>query len=171
MRLPGIAPGLPPWRGGILLLNHNREIKRAESVLTLPAHAISTKNKHLLAIYSIPTRGFTAAVSVFRGTPPPKPSNCKIQCGHSGALIDDWRAEPTGEGPRPFHAVLVLVSIRIFKMPLSSYSQCFAFRYRICGSVFHRKTKSPASGRVSRADNSKIFYSRHLPTEGLSGLG
>ena len=24
VRLPGIAPGLPPWRGGILLLNHNR---------------------------------------------------------------------------------------------------------------------------------------------------
>ena len=28
-RLPGIAPGLPHWRRGILLLNHNREIKRA----------------------------------------------------------------------------------------------------------------------------------------------
>ena len=24
VRLPGIAPGLPPWREGILLLNHNR---------------------------------------------------------------------------------------------------------------------------------------------------
>ena len=32
VRLPGIAPGLPPWRGGILLLNHSREIKRAGSV-------------------------------------------------------------------------------------------------------------------------------------------
>jgi hypothetical protein len=31
-----------------------------------------------LVIYSIPTRGFTAAVSVFKGTPPPKPFNCKI---------------------------------------------------------------------------------------------
>ncbi len=39
----------------------------------IPAQAISTKNKHLLAIYSIPTRGFTAVVSVFGGTPPPKP--------------------------------------------------------------------------------------------------
>ena len=51
----------------------------------LPARAISTKNKHLLVIYSIPTRGFTAAVSVFRGTPPPKPSKCKIRF----ALPDD----------------------------------------------------------------------------------
>ena len=31
----------------------------------LPARAISTKNKHLLVISSIPARGFTAAVSVF----------------------------------------------------------------------------------------------------------
>ena len=53
------------WQEDILLLNHSREIKRAGSVLTLPARAISTKNKHLLVIYSIPTRGFTAALSVF----------------------------------------------------------------------------------------------------------
>jgi hypothetical protein len=52
------------------------EIKKAGSVIALPAHAISTKNKHLLVIYSIPTRGFTAAVSVFKGTPPPKPLEC-----------------------------------------------------------------------------------------------
>ncbi len=55
----------------------------------LPAHAISTKNKHLLVIYSIPTRGFTAAVSVFRGTPPPKPLDCKIRPDSSGALVGD----------------------------------------------------------------------------------
>src|SRR5687768_6065075 len=29
-----------PWRGAILLLNHNRESERAGSVLALPAHAI-----------------------------------------------------------------------------------------------------------------------------------
>jgi hypothetical protein len=32
VRLPRIAPGLPPWQGDILLLNHSREIKRARSV-------------------------------------------------------------------------------------------------------------------------------------------
>jgi hypothetical protein len=36
------------WRGAILLLNYNREIKRAGGVIALPAHAISIKNKHLL---------------------------------------------------------------------------------------------------------------------------
>jgi hypothetical protein len=42
-------------------------------------------------IYSIPTRGFTAAVSVFRGTPPPKPLNCKIRFALSGDLaIAAW---------------------------------------------------------------------------------
>ena len=65
----------------------------------LPVHAISTKNKHLLAIYSIPTRGFTAAVSVFRGTPPAKPLICrfKIRLVRLGeAVFWSW-AHPTGE--------------------------------------------------------------------------
>ena len=67
-----------PGQEDILRLNRGREIRRAGSVLTLPARAISTMNKHLLVIYWIPTRGFTAAVSVFRGTPPPKPLECKF---------------------------------------------------------------------------------------------
>jgi hypothetical protein len=50
-----------------------------------------------LVIYSIPTRGFTAAVSVFRGTPPPKPLNCKSWSNRSGALIGHLWAEPIGE--------------------------------------------------------------------------
>jgi hypothetical protein len=48
VRLPGIAPGHAPWREAILLLNHNREIKRAGSRgqpvavrKDLPARAIS----------------------------------------------------------------------------------------------------------------------------------
>jgi hypothetical protein len=63
----------------------------------LPARAISTKNKHLLVIYSIPTRGFTAAVSVFRGTPPPKPSKCKIRFALPGAAIGRSWAHHIGE--------------------------------------------------------------------------
>jgi hypothetical protein len=34
---------------------------------------------------SIPTRGFTAVVSVFMGTPPPKPLNCKFRQNRFGA--------------------------------------------------------------------------------------
>jgi len=87
VRLPGIAPGPSTWQEDILLLNDSREIERAGSALALPAHAISTKNKHLLVIYSIPTRGFTADVSVFRGTPPPKPLECKFWLDTIGALL------------------------------------------------------------------------------------
>ena len=64
---------------------------------SLPARAISTKNKHLLVIYSIPTRGFTAAVSVFRGTPPPKPSNCKIRFALAGDAIGRSWAHHIGD--------------------------------------------------------------------------
>jgi len=63
----------------------------------LPARAISTKNKHLLAIYAIPTRGFTAVVSVFRGTPPTKPLKCKFCFGlPDGASGRAW-AHHTGD--------------------------------------------------------------------------
>ena len=64
-----------------------------------PARAISTKNKHLLAIYSIPTRGFTAVVSVFGGTPPPKPLklNCKIRFVVPGDAMCRSRAHRTGD--------------------------------------------------------------------------
>lgn len=71
---------LAGFRGWIFSLREKIEIKRAGSIIHLPARAISTKNKHLLVIYAIPTRGFTAAVSVFRGTPPAKPLDCKFQC-------------------------------------------------------------------------------------------
>ena len=99
MRLPGIAPGRAPWQEAILLLNHNRESKRAGSFV-LPAHAISIKNKHLLVIYSIPTRGFTAVVSVFRGTPLAKPLIAKNRVLHPGAAFDLSRAHLIGGQPK-----------------------------------------------------------------------
>jgi hypothetical protein len=75
----------------------------------IPAHAISTKNKHLLAIYPIPTRGFTAAVSVFGGTPPPKPLklNCKIRSRVPGISVGQSWAHHTGDEFGRLAAVLV----------------------------------------------------------------
>src|SRR6266513_1683287 len=75
------------------------EIK-GPGAFALPAHAISIKNKHLLVIYSIPARGFTAAVSVFRGTPPPKPLICKSVANHFSARLRSRWAQPTGGTPR-----------------------------------------------------------------------
>ena len=45
----------------------------------------------------IPTRGFTAAVSVFGGTPPPKPLNCKIRFALPGDPIDRSWAHHVGD--------------------------------------------------------------------------
>jgi hypothetical protein len=89
----------------------------------LPARAISTKNKHLLAIYSIPTRGFTAAVSVFRGTPPPKPLECKFWLNTIGALFPDLWAYPTGGEPRLPRVHFSFVSVDIIEMSPSFRSQ------------------------------------------------
>jgi hypothetical protein len=83
----------------MLAASKDREIKRAGSFV-LPAHAISIKNKHLLVVYSTPTRGFTAAVSVFRGTPPTKPFICKSVSNQIGARLRSRWADPTGGKPR-----------------------------------------------------------------------
>src|SRR5207302_3052907 len=48
VRLPGVALGHALWRRAILLLNHNRRNSKGEERPALLAHAISTKNKHLL---------------------------------------------------------------------------------------------------------------------------
>jgi len=116
LRLPGTAPGPSTWSEDILLLNHSRERKRAGSDLSLPAHAISTKNKHLLVIYSIPTRGFRAALSVFKGTPPPKPLECKFWLNTRGAFLGNRWAWPLGGEPRLSRARLNFVSVDIIEM-------------------------------------------------------
>jgi hypothetical protein len=61
---------------------------------------VSTKNKHLLAIYSIPTRGFTAVVSVFGGTPPPKPLIAKNRVFNPGAASGHSWAHLVGGQPK-----------------------------------------------------------------------
>jgi hypothetical protein len=143
VRLPGIAPGRAPWRGAILLLNHNREIKRAGSVVAPPAHAISIKNKHLLAIYSIPTRGFTAAVSVFIGTPPAKPLICKFVLEHLGALISDLWADPTGGELKLSCAIFSFVLSDIIETSFYSCSQSNHLSF-VPLTVSFRAIKNPA---------------------------
>ena len=155
-------------RGGdALCLNHNREIKRAGNV-KLPAHAISTKNKHLLAIYSIPARGFTAAVSVFRGTPPIKPLICKFKIRFNGVSFWSW-ADPTGEASLLVLAKFNLSPEDIIKMSFSSFS-----RLVYLSSLFVRlhalagKTKTlPTRGKQGERKSISLLY---LPTPSLSKL-
>ena len=150
VRLPGIAPGLPPWQGGILLFRSQPRKLKGPGALTLPAHAISTKNKHLLVIYSIPTRGFTAAVSVFRGTPPAKPLICKSKIRLvrlRDTVFRSW-ADPTGEAFLLVLANFNLSPEDITWMSLCSYSQIvylsslFVYLHALAG-----KTKNPAYTR------------------------
>ena len=110
------------------------EIERAGSI-ALPAHAISTKNKHLLVIYSIPARGFTAAVSVFRGTPPPKPLKCKSVSNHPGARLRSRWAEPTDGKPRLSRAIFSFATTDIIETSFCYRSQLFTFRCRRSPSV------------------------------------
>jgi hypothetical protein len=66
--------------------------------LALPARVVSTKIRHLLVISSIPARGFSAAVSVFRGTPPAKPLDCKIGFVVAGDALASARRFWLGRG-------------------------------------------------------------------------
>src|SRR2546425_12919327 len=44
---------------------------------------------------AIPTHGFTVVLSVFGGTPPAKPLNCKIRFAVSGrAILRSWAQHP-----------------------------------------------------------------------------
>jgi len=53
-----------------------------------------------LVIYSIPTRGFMAVVSVFRGTPPAKPLIAKNRVLRPGAAFDRSWAHLVGGQPK-----------------------------------------------------------------------
>jgi hypothetical protein len=109
----------------------------------LPAHAISIKNKHLLVIYSIPTRGFTAVVSVFMGTPPEKPLICKLVLNHLGALISDLWADPTGEEFCILCAIFSFVPSDIIETSFHYYSQSIHLSL-LPLTVSFRAIKNPA---------------------------
>ena len=134
---------------------------RGPGAFMLPAHAISTKNKHLLVIYSIPARGFTAAVSVFGGTPPAKPLKCKFVLlfpamrfparGHTTSVTIQSSSSPnsicrqkTSSRCRAIHVHRLFVS----------FVDCHSLHQ------FRRENKKPCLHAVSRV---KKFYFDSLP--------
>ena len=131
----------------------------------LPAHAISTKNKHLLVIYSIPTRGFTAAVSVFRGTPPTKPLICKFKirlARANNAIFRSW-ADPTGEA-----SLLVLAKFNLSPEDIIKMSLCYCSQMdRLSSLLFmlFMENKKPCLHSVSRV---KKVYFDSLPAYSFS---
>jgi len=64
---------------------------------------------------AIPTRGFTAALSVFRGTPPAKPLDCKIGPTLLARFFATDRHSSSVENlgsPAPFYVVCQVTSSR-----------------------------------------------------------
>ena len=164
VRSPGIALGHAPWQGAILLLNHNREIKRAGSVIALPAHAISTKNKHLLLSCDTNPRFHGGSFGVW-GTPPAKPLKCKSVSNRFGARLRSRWAEPTGGKPR--------LSCDRIRLALSDIIET-SFRYHLQSAhlsllffiVISTKQKPPLT--LGKQGCTKSLSTRYLLTSGLS---
>src|ERR1041384_5776028 len=89
---------------------------------------------------SIPTRGFTAVLSVFRGTPPTKPLDCKIRLNSSGAHFRDPRADPVGGEPRFSGVSFRLVPGNVIETSFVSYSYLQTFRFS--ASSIHGQQKT-----------------------------
>ena len=100
-------------RGGETFLSvksQPQENKRAGSVFGSHSRPAPFQQRTNTSCYlAIPTHGFTVVLSVFRGTPPAKPLDCKIRPNSSGALSRDQRADPTGGEPRLSRAFLCFV--------------------------------------------------------------
>ena len=87
---------------------------------------------------AIPTHGFTVVLSVFWGTPPAKPLNCKSVSNRFGARIRSVWAHHTGGTPRHscdrFRLALsdiIKTSFSFhsqFRLPFSLIVHCYIFR-------------------------------------------
>ena len=96
-----------------------------------------------MVVYSTPTRGFTAAVSVFMGTPPAKPLICKSVLNHLGALMSDLWADPTGEEFCILCAILSFVLSDIIETSFYNRSQSVHLSL-LPFTISFREIKNPA---------------------------
>ena len=99
--------------------DHFPELAAGVGVAPTEAEQQRTNTSCYLAI---PTRGFTAAVSVFRGTPPAKPLKCKykIRLVRPGDAVFRLWADPTGEA-----SLLVLAKFNVPPEDITWMSLCF----------------------------------------------
>src|SRR5258708_37273822 len=90
----------------------------------------------------MPTRGFTAVVSVFGGTPPPKPLRCKIRFVLSGDVMGRSRAHHTGDDSKTVFAKFNLPPDDITRMPRCSCSQTVRLSLPLFVFQFRREKKT-----------------------------
>ena len=99
---------------------------------------------------AIPTHGFTVVLSVFWGTPPAKPLNCKSVSNRLGARIRSVWAHHTGGTPRHSCGRFRLALSDIIKTSFSFHSQ-FHLPFALIVRPSHiTTTKNPAYFPVSR---------------------
>ena len=97
---------------------------------------------------AIPTHGFTVALSVFWGTPPAKPLNCKSVSNRLGARLRSGWAYPTGGTPRHSCAATRLaLSDDHQDIALVSLTVPFTFRFDCSPSHIPTDNKNPAYSR------------------------
>ena len=118
---------------------------------------------------AIPTHGFKVVLSVFRGTPPAKPLDCKIRLNSFGALACDPWADPAGGEPRFSRAILCLVPGDIIKMSVCFFSQCESLSFSVFFFSSAWANKKPCL-RFSKQGGEIRFVLRYLLTPGLSQL-
>ena len=100
VRLPGIAPGHAPWRGAILAVKLQPRKLKGPRTSSHPRPMPFQQRTNTSCYLAIPTHGFTVVLSVFRGTPPIKPLNCKSVSNRLGARIRPGWAHHTGGTPK-----------------------------------------------------------------------
>lgn len=95
---------------------------------------------------------FTSAATVFMGTPPPKPLDCKSVSNHRGALLSDLWADPSLRSQcssAPFSVWCGRTSSRCRSNPFHGCSPLVSVVSRLI-----RTTKNPASvGKQGREKN------------------
>ena len=87
---------------------------------------------------AIPTRGFTAVLSVFGGTPPPKPLNCKIRFGLSGDAFGRSWAYHAGDQP-----MLVLANFNLSPEDITWMSLCLCSQIVCLSLLFVHRQQRP----------------------------
>ena len=123
VRLPGVAPGHAPWHSAILLLNHNRRKIEGRDLFQSRPMPFQQRTNTSCYLMEIPTHGFTVVLSVFRGTPPAKPLNCKSVSNRLGARLRSAWAHHTGGTSFRSCASIRLTLSDIIKTSFSYHSQ------------------------------------------------
>jgi hypothetical protein len=109
---------------------------------------------------AIPTHGFTVVLSVFGGTPPAKPLNCKSVSNRLGARIRSAWAHHTGGTSFRSCASIRLALSDITRTSLRYRSQTLHLSFAAIQPV-SGKQKNPAYFAVSRVG--EIFYRSSEP--------